>query len=327
MLSLNFTIYPRLHLTLIDLNKNGYRINGGFGFSINKPTLNISILKSDQFEIIDNRRLTLTSDEKLRLRSIVEDVKFKNNFRNNIRINITGEMQTHQGLGSGTSIRLACLEALYILNNSIYNEEKIVDESKRGGTSGIGVRTYFRGGYIFDAGRKNLPNDIFAPSSQQESAGPSQSMIISEGLMPSWELGLIILDSILPTLSHEAELEFFKLTTPIPALEVQKTLYHICYGLLPAIKENDFMTFNIAINEIQKCFWKSSERNIYGQKLQDIEDILVKNGALSVGMSSMGPSLFFFAHNLDILISKMSNLGYTCIKALPQNQGRLIQKN
>ena len=37
MKSITITTHPRIHITLIGMNNNGYRRHGGIGFSISDP--------------------------------------------------------------------------------------------------------------------------------------------------------------------------------------------------------------------------------------------------------------------------------------------------
>ncbi|WP_369510459.1 GHMP family kinase ATP-binding protein, partial [Escherichia coli] len=78
-------------------------------------------------------------------------------------VTITGNLATHVGMGSGTGIRLACIEALLALNEVSLPQEELVRLSERGGTSGIGIKTYFDGGLVLDLGVRN-DNAGYAPS-------------------------------------------------------------------------------------------------------------------------------------------------------------------
>lgn len=147
-------INPRLHLTLIGMNEGGYRINGGAGLAIQTPSLKIHCSISDRFSLIDKREFSLSEQEIFRIKKIIKQEVIGYQYSKNIGIEIQGEMPTHFGFGSGSAIRLACLEALHLLNKNEPEREKLVYSSGRGGTSGIGINTYFEGGFIVDLGKK-----------------------------------------------------------------------------------------------------------------------------------------------------------------------------
>lgn len=289
----NITAHPRLHLTLIGMNNGGYRINGGIGLAIDKPAINLRVSKSKEFQLIDRRISKFSQNNIERFGLTTNKVQVTNRFKSNICVEISGEMASNSGFGSGTIIRMACLEALHIINDISISENELVELSGRGGTSGIGIRTYFRGGFVFDIGHKSFAGHL--PSSLRENIG-SKSLLVEAGVSPSWKIGLCIPTDI-KTLTQDQEVAFFKNATPINDAAVYKTLYHVVYGLYASLKENELDTFCQALIEIQKCKWKQLERSIYGKKLLEYEKLLYQSGAKAVGMSSLGPTLFFISEN------------------------------
>jgi beta-ribofuranosylaminobenzene 5'-phosphate synthase len=316
-------INPRLHLTLIGMNKEGYRINGGIGFAIQEPSLRLHFSKSDEFSLRDMRHFPFLEQEIIRIKKIIDQEKKKIGARHNIRIEIKGEMPTHFGFGSSSATRLACLETLYLLNNKKPEREQLVFSSGRGGTSGIGINTYFDGGMVIDVGRK-AKQFVYQPSQLSEKR-KILPLMMQRIEMPEWEIGVCIPINI-PHKSEKEEAEFFRKTCPISSSEVYKTLYNVIYGLYAAIREKDKKTFCLALQSIQQCAWKLSERKLYGQKLFRIEQKLYKCGAEAVGMSSLGPILFFMAKNVKDIVEKMKTEMADCklLVTKPSNSGRNI---
>ena len=146
---LKIKAFPRIHVTLIGMNRDGYRLNGGIGFSISSPTLDISFESTDTINIIDKRKYGFTENELNRLESHIIQVANNQKFEKVFWCVIDeGIIQSHIGFGSNSMIYLACVEALFILNQRDYSEKDVVTLSGRGGTSGIGINTYYRGGLI-----------------------------------------------------------------------------------------------------------------------------------------------------------------------------------
>lgn len=320
----NIIAYPRLHISLIGMNQDGYRINGGIGFSIEVPQIKISCVVADNYSLEDFRGRKISNDENQRIKLIIEEISQTYQIKNSISAKLTGDTGNHLGFGTGTSIRLAIIESLFILNNIPYTEELILKLSKRGGTSGVGVNTYFKGGLILDIGRKK-ENDIFLPSSMNENSTIPFPLFFKRILMPDWQIGLCI-PNYINSKTEQEEKYFFEKTCPIKDSEVHKTLYHIIYGLAASTLENDFNTFNESIKAIQECAWKKSERALYGNELLEIESLLYQNGASAVGMSSLGPLLFFTSKNIENVINIMRSLrsDLSLYSSKPINHGRII---
>lgn len=319
---LKILIHSRLHLTLLTLHNGEYRINGGLGFAIAQPTCVLAFSKTTSFSILDNRAHPLTLDESDRLQTLLHDEQKQCGFGHALDAVLTGNMRPHAGFGSGTAITLACLEALHLVNGSQATPAELIAASKRGGTSGVGIHSYFSGGYVFDLGRK-IDGCPFMPSNQ---TGPKQlPLLLDQGPMPDWEFG-ICLPAGIPHKTQTEEREFFARTCPLPADAVYETVYHTLFGLYAALREADRTGFCNALKTIQTCAWKQAERQEYGRKLLDIEQAIYTAGADAVGMSSLGPSLFFLAEDVPGIIEQLRIAHPDCdwLITRPDNHGRQI---
>lgn len=292
-------VRPRLHLTLIGMNDEGYRCNGGVGISISDPYVRVLVSSNSEFCVEDTRRWPLQPDEIEKLSSVARGAA-----THPVRISICGEMPSHYGFGSATAIRLAAIEAIRHLQSKSPNREELVDESGRGGTSGIGVTTYFDGGIVFDVGAKSKRLG-FAPSSSIESTR-QLPLVLARFPMPEWKVGICI-PGTLVSLSAAEENAFFKRVCPIPEPSVHEVLYHVVYGIVASAREHDFQTFCKAVRAIQGCIWKRMERELYGQELINLERLIYDAGASAVGLSSLGPGLFFFADSLEPILANLKS--------------------
>lgn len=321
-IDLQIRAYPRLHLTLLAMHTNNYRNNGGIGFSINEPNCTISFTKSRSVDckIEDHRSHSLSVSERNKLKSLIIAELKKNNFMHGVSIDISGAMRSHSGFGSGTAISLACIEGLHIVNGNNPNPIEVIKSSGRGGTSGVGINSYFSGGCVFDLGKPN--NSSHLPSNK--STNTELPLVLDQLPMPYWELGICIPN--LPTKTPAEEELFFKTVCPIEAAQAHETIYHALFGLYASIKIANKNKFCEALKAIQNCAWKKSERQLYGSKLKVIEDVLYSAGADAVGMSSLGPTLFFFASDIVSVIenskSKLGDCEFHIAK--PINHGRVL---
>ncbi len=288
---LKITAFPRMHVTLIGMNSDGYRFNGGIGFSISDPKIVTEYYLSNEIKIIDSRNFGFSTEEQNRLKSKLELIKYEFGLKKSFECLISGQSRTHYGLGSSTAIYLSAIEALFILNQKSYNPELLQNISSRGGTSGIGIQTYFNGGCIFDIGISTSEKHGLKPSSQYDGKGKTP-LVISKPILPEWPIGLLIPKNI-NNKSEDEEVEFFSRMCPISLGETKTILYEVVFGLLASVLEHDYEAFSKHINSIQVTKWKLEERKLYFPDLLELEQQLRHLGAMGVGMSSLGPCLFF----------------------------------
>jgi len=316
---LKISVQSRLHLTLLAMHNGEYRINGGLGFAIADPSCELIFFANANFAIDDQRVIPLGDNELNRLVTLLQAEQQRHDFPVAAEIAINGNMRPHSGFGSGSAISLACLEALHRLNGSMPTPDELVAASGRGGTSGVGIHSYFSGGCVFDLGRA-ADHNAHTPSHQARTSRP---LLLDQLPMPDWEIG-ICMPLTIPHKSQADERAFFDRTCPLPAEAVYETLYHSLFGLYAAIRDADRMTFCHALRAVQACAWKKAERLEYGAALIEIEQALYANGAEAVGMSSLGPSLFFLADNVAEIVNQMRLARPDCewLLTRPANCGR-----
>ena len=302
------------------MHADGYRVNGGIGFALEEPKGLLKCSVSEKFKFNDTRDSPFLNHELDQLRIAVEETKSLLNLNNNISVTLAGGILTHFGMGSGTAIRLGCLEALLSLNKRVYEKSDLIFYSQRGGTSGTGINTYFDGGFVFDIGTRNQGNELL-PSSKAHN--PSPPLVLQRIDMPDWTVGLC-LPKTLKRKTQEEEVQFFRKTCPISTPESYRVLYHSLFGTYASLKENDFESFAKSIKEIQACEWKYKERLEHGEGLIELEKSLYELGANCVGMSSLGPLLFFFAQDkkIESIENGMKNEDCDLIFTSASNSGR-----
>jgi beta-ribofuranosylaminobenzene 5'-phosphate synthase len=305
------------------MNNDGYRINGGIGFSITAPLIICQFKESDIIEIIDERILKLDETEKTKLLQVLYNAQKEYFLKKSIKIVITGNGLPHYGLGSNTAIYLSSIEALMLINNKRYDSKTIKRLSTRGGTSGIGINTYFEGGFVLDIGIKNN-NESLKPSSIAIRNG-LLPLVIHNCKSPDWKIGICI-PKFIKNKSEKEEIDFFESNCPINKSSVEKILYESLFGITSAIIENDYSVFCKSINEIQSMQWKKLERTQYNSKLENLERTIFDLGADCVGMSSLGPTLFFLSENIENIILNLSKIypETICYFSSLNNQGRII---
>ncbi len=268
----------RLHLTLIDLNAEIGRVDGGAGITLESPGLELSATEADTVEVFGDS--LLASRMKRAAESLLPAGK-------GIRLHIEDSLPDHVGLGSGTQAALSAAAAV----NKMYGLGKSVRELAisvgRGGTSGIGVAAFENGGFILDGGHKFKDKRAFSPSAASHvPPGP----VLFRRDFPDWPIVLAIPNT--KGVHDAAEVDIFKKFCPIPLAEVQEISHVILMQMLPSLVEEDLESFGKAINHFQLAGFKKREVELQPQPVLDIMDYMQDNGASGAGISSFGPVVY-----------------------------------
>ncbi len=309
---LEITTPSRIHITLIDLNASIGRIDGGIGLALEKPRIRISARESDE--------ITAEGPLKERAAEAAEKVLKALKIEGGVEIEIKEAYPQHIGLGSGTQIALAAGKAIcsiYKKKLSIHEIARIVG---RGGTSGIGVAAFERGGFILDGGHSTKEKKDFLPSSASRASPPP---VLARYEFPGWKIALII-----PRIKEEfygrREINIFQRYCPIPIAEVRKLSHLVLMKLLPSLAEEDIESFGKAINSIQKIGFKKLE---VGMQTREVRDLMKLCGRYSygVGLSSFGPAIYCVMEDEKDLLSALKEKSVDVIVTKANNSGARIE--
>lgn len=314
----------RIHVSLLSMSSGLPRINGSAGFAISKSAVSLRFASSTSFSINAKAHTNVSPELLERLKRAAHDWFQKTNCVPLGQIEIVDCMPEHFGFGVTTSAVMALLEGLSLLAGMPLSQSELQAVSRRGGTSGIGINTYFSGGFVIDLGQRPHTTTLWKPSDAHEGDFPLPLPFFHRSL-PNWKIGVCIPKMIAPK-SVSEEKSFFLATCPIPPLEAYQATYWSIFGLAGSIIENDCETFASAIKAIQSSGWKQAERRQYGTLLSSIEQDLYECGAWGVGMSSFGPSLYFLAENIGSVSQMFLNRRSDCVflETEANNVGRKI---
>lgn len=280
----------RLHFTLIDMNGEIGRMDGGLGLSIQHPGVSFDFGPQDRTVV----RGGVPKEQELVLAEIAAGSAILD-VEPNIEIAIRRMIPPHQGLGSGTQIRLAVLSALnqrFGLNRS---PSELAAISTRGGTSGIGTSAFGCGGLLLDGGHSTgVQKKAFAPSRFATEAG-QPPLLLRTDFPATWGV-VLFTPSRHRGLSGRDELDFMLANTPIPLDEVQSTSHIILMLLLPALREVDLGTFGSGVSALQDVGWK--RRHWIRPDTEPLRSVKAgfdaTAGIHGCGLSSTGATLFGF---------------------------------
>lgn len=283
---LKITTPSRLHITLIDMNASIGRVDGGIGLTLDKPVISIKAEKSDIVEIAGK------SEHAERMGASAAKLLPEGE---GIRIMIGEDYPSHVGLGSGTQAALAAGMAVNKLYGLGLGVHEIAKRVGRGGTSGIGVAAFGKGGFILDGGHRFSEKRDFLPSSASKL--PPAPVLLRRDF-PDWDIVVAIPEQKGASLKHEVNI--FQKECPLPLNEVEKLSHVILMQLLPALVEEDIETFGAGINRIQEIGFKKKEvelQPVSAKLMQALRDA----GAHGAGMSSFGPAVYAFGEEAENL--------------------------
>ncbi len=283
---LKITTPSRLHLTLIDMNASIGRVDGGIGITLDEPVISIKAEKSDMVEITGN------SEHLERMRNAARMLLPKGA---GIRISIEQDYPSHVGLGSGTQAALAAGMAVNKIYNLRLTAYQLAIKVGRGGTSGIGVAAFENGGFILDGGHKFSEKKAFLPSAASKL--PPAPVLLRKDF-PDWEIVVAIPEQ--KGASSKKEVNIFQEKCPVPLPEVERLSHIILMQMLPALAEEDIVTFGKSINSIQESGFKKREvelQPVSGELMEALRD----GGAYGTGMSSFGPTVYAFGEDAGAL--------------------------
>lgn len=317
------SVPSRVHLTLIDLGRTGYRRNGGVGFGITAPRSNLTFAPHTTVDLSDLASCGWRAAEIESLNKRLNGVMRQRQLEQGARLIDVQLPERHSGFGTGTAVALASLESLFLLNDLRVTPEFLRAHCGRGGASGIGLSSYFTGGFILDAGRRFSPAPIVGSDATDKVNETPLEIVRLD--MAEWPIGVLIPPRV-RKVSLEQEHAFFSQRLPLPDIDVFETTYHALFGALVAVSCGDYGAFCTSINALQCCAWKRSEIDLYGTVVRECAMHLASIGCDAVAMSSIGPALIFWARDFDAVFAAAEREygASALLKAFPDNRGRVV---
>jgi beta-ribofuranosylaminobenzene 5'-phosphate synthase len=281
----------RLHLGLLDLSAATRRVDGGIGISIEEPSTVVNVRPSQYLQVN-------APDEFLPLcHNIIKTISTLGG-PTNIQFTLETTVTTHCGFGSGTQIALAAATALlHSVNILDVSLSQLVIAVRRGGTSGIGVHAFDKGGFIMDGGR--------AWPRQKSVLGPSSIFAfsdippcISHLPFPDWGI-CVALPKGVERVHGEEELQTFLKLMPIPIEEVEFASRVILTGILPAVADSDFEEFCTSVEELRQVGMKRRQWDLLSGIAKSWEHTFKTCGFRGISTSSWGPAILGFAPSVE----------------------------
>lgn len=213
-------------------------------------------------------------------------------FRGGWAISADGPRE-HIGLGVGTALGMAVAWAMFYPAQGFEDMPGIGECSLivgRGRRSGIGVRGFIGGGFLADDGKE----------AESKYASPCQRY----SFPPNWRI-VLVRPPTPPVWYGDRERTAFARTRPADrALSLTDRLRSLAYdAVVPAVRNADFDTFAASIFEFNRLagepFHDDQGGPYASPEVACVIDELIEMGAVGVGQSSWGPTVFAFARSAD----------------------------
>jgi beta-ribofuranosylaminobenzene 5'-phosphate synthase len=313
----------RLHAGFQNLSLAHERLYGGVGVAIDEPRV---VLDASPAETVD------CTDEAVREYAqracALLDVP-------GVRVEVVESLPRHVGLGSGTQVALATLQAVAAAHDREVDVRTLAPAMGRGGRSGVGVATFERGGFVVDGGH---PTELFTAAPPDDGEWAVPPVIARHEVPDSWRF-VVVRPAVEPGRSGDTEDESMRSVVeradPAIADEVAQVVVR---QLLPAAATGDRAAFGDAVGALGRLngAWYADEQGgVYRPPAGRLVEHLRRSAAVSgAGQSSWGPAVYGLTdaeHAASAREAAESALdavdgGGTVTVAEPRNEGARVRR-
>jgi beta-RFAP synthase len=286
----------RLHLGLLDNNGGQGRLYGSIGVAVNHPHL---ILRAEaanglRAEGIEAERITMFAQRFIS----------RYNQPKGAHLTLVTAIPSHVGLGSGTQLGLAVGAALARLAGLPLSVPEIALAVGRGKHSGIGISTFQHGGFVLDGGHRLVTDSSGTPGQQsRQIREDSVPPLLFHHPMPKHWFFVMIIPETGQGFNGAKEQSAFQQLPIAPSSLVEKMSWVLLMKMLPALVEDDIVSFGQALTNLQNmvgdCFASVQGGRFATPVLEKLVGFLLDRGAAGAGQSSWGPTVYGLVKSED----------------------------
>jgi beta-ribofuranosylaminobenzene 5'-phosphate synthase len=204
----------------------------------------------------------------------------------------------HSGFGSTTQLCLAigvAVTRVYGLNPTLFELVRALKYTSTGG-----IYTFQKGGFVVSGGFRVKPDEkIFL---RDEPLMPP--LIFRSDFPDSWKFVIVRPKEAPKSPDAEVEEQAFKELQrhKAPSDLTHRAYFLLASKLLPALIEKDAVAFGAALTEIQVVVGRTYlpvQGSIFNPASQWLIPIIEESGAIGIGQSSWGPTLYGFTDSVQ----------------------------
>ncbi len=245
----------RIHITLFDLEGKHGRIDGGMGLALKSPRI-----------VVNSGNCKEVKVGKIETSICVEE-----------------DYEAHVGLGHTTQYYLSVAKLASELNFERRNSHELARLVGRGGTSGVGVHLFDRGGFVVDGGHSARVKDSPLPSDY--SSAPPPPLLLRVNF--PWYIYVNIPSG--KRIFGAEEIKAFRQN----ASGFDELARVVLMEFIPSVVERDLSGALEGLWKIQGLGFKKVEVSLQTDTVREYMIRLYKMGFPS-GLSSFGPAIFTF---------------------------------
>jgi beta-ribofuranosylaminobenzene 5'-phosphate synthase len=271
----------RLHFGFLNLSLAHQRLYGGLGVGLDEPRTVVTAAPATGVDCAD-------ADARAYVERTVEALDLPG-----ADVSVESALPRHVGLGSGTQLALAVLEAVARAHDRTVSVRELAPRLGRGGRSGIGVAAFEDGGVLVDAGHPTARFTTDRPADGDWTVPP---VAVRHPVPDDWRFLVVVPDAD-PGQSGEEEDESMRSVVERADPGVADRISGVLSRrLLPAVADGSAARFGEAVSEIGRLngAWYADEQGgVYrppvGELVASLEDDPACHGA---GQSSWGPAVY-----------------------------------
>jgi beta-ribofuranosylaminobenzene 5'-phosphate synthase len=271
----------RLHFGFLNLSLSHDQLYGSLGVALDQPRVVVQAERADEIRC-DHERAREHAERACE----VLDVP-------GVDLTVREELPPHVGLGSGTQLALAVLEAVARANGREVDVRNLAPELGRGGRSGVGVATFESGEFVLDAGH---PTGLFTTEAPARGKWTVPAVAAHHRVPDDWRFLLVLPDA---TPGKDGSEEDASMRSAVEAADpglADRISGVVTRRVLPALASEDVAAFGAAVAEVGRLngAWYADEQGgVYRPPVGCIVDALDGSPAVSgAGQSSWGPAVY-----------------------------------
>jgi len=278
----------RLHFGLLDLTGDQGRIDGGTGVALAHPRVTVRA-RGEGDGRIDVPESVLPLVRGLADRLNVDLA--------GIDLELVQRFPAHVGLGSHTQMALCIGAALSRAAGHELSAREIARAGKRGGTSGIGVNIFSRGGLVVDGGHSFGPGqekEVCLPSSASNANVPP--LLARYELPRSWRF-VLVTPNTEQGAHGQQEVDLFGEAFSRDPVDTGAVCRWALMGLMPGAAAGDIALLGRSLSAMQSVGFKRRELSLQPEPVKRLGDVMVEAGAAGAGLTSFGPTVYALVEN------------------------------
>lgn len=271
----------RLHVGFCNLSLARERLYGGIGIGLERP---VTVVRAEPAE-------TITVDDGEAREYVERSVELLD--LPGAAVSIEESLPRHVGLGSGTQLALAVLQAVAAAHERSVSVRELAPRLGRGGRSGVGVATFEDGGFVVDAGHPTTAFTAAPPARGDWSVPP---VVATHDLPTDWRFVLVI-PSESKGRSGPLEAESMRAVIEGADTRIADEIAGILVDrLLPAAAAGDIEAFGAAVSAIDRrngAWYADQQGGTYRPPAGTIVSALrAEPSVFGTGQSSWGPTVY-----------------------------------